>query len=77
MASGGDTPAAQPGSPININTASAAELESLPGIGAVLAQRILDDRQANGPYGSVDELVRVRGIGSAVLEKVRPLISVR
>lgn len=67
---------AQPGALININTASAKELESLPGIGAVLAQRILDDRQANGPYAAVDDLVRVRGIGPVVLENLRPLVTV-
>ncbi len=77
VASGPGGAVAQPASPIDINVASAAELESLPGIGAVLAQRIVEDRQANGPYASVDELARVRGIGTAVLEKVRPLITVR
>lgn len=68
-------PAGQAGSLINVNAASAAELESLPGIGAVLAQRIVEDRQANGPYTTVDDLLRVRGIGPAILEDLRPLVS--
>lgn len=62
---------------LNINTASAAQLEALPGIGAVLAQRIVDDRQANGPYASVDDLERVRGIGPALLANLRPLVTAR
>jgi competence protein ComEA len=70
-------PAGEPGALININTASAAELDALPGIGAVLAQRIIDDRQANGPYASVDDLERVRGIGPALLASLRPLVTVR
>ncbi len=74
-ASGG--PVAQPAGPLDINSASAAELESLPGIGAVLAQRIVEDRLANGPYASVDDLVRVRGIGPGILEDIRPLVTVR
>ncbi len=61
---------------LNINTASAAQLEALPGIGAVLAQRIVDDRRANGPYASVDDLERVRGIGPALLANLRPLVTV-
>jgi len=76
--------AAPPASPsggakslVNLNTASAAELDALPGIGAVLAQRIIDDRQANGPYASVDDLARVRGIGPVLLEDLRPLVTVR
>ena len=59
---------------LNINTASAAELESLPGIGPALSQRIVEDRQANGPFQSIEELDRVRGIGPALLEKLRPYI---
>ncbi len=62
---------------INVNTATPAELESLPGIGPALAQRIIQDRQANGPYETVDQLTRVRGIGPATLEKLRPLVCVR
>ncbi len=66
----------QTGGPIDLNTASTTELESLPGIGPVLAQRIVDDREANGPYTSVDDLLRVSGIGPAILEKLRPYATV-
>lgn len=56
---------------VNINTASALELEELPGIGPALAQRIVEHREANGPFGSVDELTEVSGIGQAKLEALR------
>ena len=62
--------------PVNINTASRRELEALPGIGEVLAQRILDYRKANGSFQSVDELVKVKGIGEKTLEKLRPYATV-
>ena len=48
---------------ININTATAAQLDTLPGIGPVLAQRIIDYRQANGPFTSLSQLMLVEGIG--------------
>ncbi len=59
---------------INVNTASAAELELLPRIGPVMAQRIIEDRLANGPYESDSDLDRVSGIGPKTLEKLSPLI---
>ncbi|WP_259390691.1 helix-hairpin-helix domain-containing protein [Actinomyces sp. 2119] len=58
---------------VNINTASALELEELPGIGPALAQRIVEHREANGPFGSVDELTEVSGIGQAKLEALREM----
>jgi competence protein ComEA len=58
---------------ININTASVAELEVLPGIGPALARRIVDDRTASGPFASLDHLDRVKGIGPRTIEKLRPL----
>ncbi len=61
---------------ININTASAQELEALPSIGPVTAQAIIDYRTANGPFASVEDIVKVRGIGPATLEKIKPLITV-
>jgi competence protein ComEA len=70
-------PATQPGAPLNVNTASVAELDMLPGIGPALAQRIIEEREANGPYGSVEELARVRGIGASLVEKLRPLVVTR
>jgi len=56
---------------INVNTADAAELERLPGVGAVLAQRIVSDREAQGPFATVEDLQRVKGIGPAVLDGLR------
>lgn len=60
--------------PVDVNRASADVLERLPRIGPALARRIVDDREANGPFRSVDELDRVRGIGPATLESLRPLV---
>jgi competence protein ComEA len=64
------------GEKININLATAEELESLPGIGEVLAQRIIDYREEHGPFASVDDLVDVSGIGEATLEELRDLVTV-
>lgn len=60
---------------ININTADAALLATLPGIGDTLAQRIIDYRQANGPFTSIYELTRVSGIGDKKLQAVLDLIT--
>ena len=56
---------------IDINTASREELETLNGIGPSLAQKIIDHREANGPFESVDGLLKVSGIGEATLAKIR------
>lgn len=61
---------------ININTASALELEQLPGIGPVIAQRIVDYRNANGPFKTVSELTLVEDIGITILEKIMDLVTV-
>lgn len=61
---------------VNINTATAAELEALPGVGEVIAQRIVDYRTANGPFGTVDELIDVSGIGESTLASMRDLVTV-
>lgn len=56
---------------ISINSATAAELEDLPGVGPVLAERIVQWRTANGPFRSIDELGEVSGIGDSVLGQIR------
>lgn len=61
---------------IDINTASVAELDELPGIGPVLAQRIIDVRETSGPYRSVDDLEAVDGISAVTVDELRPLITV-
>lgn len=65
-----------PDAPVDINRASREELMRLPGIGAVLADRILADRQANGPFRRVEDLTRIRGIKARTLEKLRPYVRV-
>lgn len=66
---------ATPGSTgrINVNTAGASELQSLPGIGPALSQRIIDYRTRNGPYSTLDDLAGVRGISSRMVEELRDL----
>ena len=61
---------------LNINTASAAELEVLPGIGETRAAAIVADRDANGPFSTVDDLTRVEGIGEKTVEKLRNDVAV-
>jgi competence protein ComEA len=61
---------------VNINTASAADLEGLPGIGAKTAARIIEYRQKNGPFKKIEELMNVRGVGEKNFLKLKPQITV-
>jgi competence protein ComEA len=60
-----------PAGPIDVDIATAEELDRLPGIGPALAARIVEDRERNGPFGSLAGLDRVRGIGPALSERLR------
>ena len=61
---------------VNLNAATTAELEALPGIGPVLAQRIVQWREDNGPFTDVEVLGEVSGIGDALMVQLRPLVGV-
>ncbi len=64
------------GAAVNLNTATAAELAALKGIGPAKAQAIVDHREKNGQFKSVDDLKLVRGIGDKMLEQLRPQVTV-
>ncbi|MBI3359814.1 MAG: helix-hairpin-helix domain-containing protein, partial [Chloroflexi bacterium] len=65
-----------PSDKININTASAEELEALPQIGPATAAKIVDYRTAHGPFKTIEEITNVKGIGPATFEKIKALITV-
>jgi competence protein ComEA len=73
--SGDDSGGAGTGGLVNVNVASAAELDALNGIGPVLAERIIEYREANGSFQSLDELSEVSGIGTALLEQLREQVT--
>jgi competence protein ComEA len=56
---------------VNINTAPAVELQELPGIGPVLANRVVEYRQAHGPFNSVDQIKEVKGVGETLFERLK------
>jgi competence protein ComEA len=62
--------------PLNLNTATAAQFEALPGIGPVLAQHIVEYRTRHGQFRSVDELRQVEGLGGARFTQIKPLVTV-
>lgn len=70
-------PSSQPaaGDKVNINTADSTALDSLPGIGPALAQRIIDYRQQHGPFARLEDIMEVSGIGPGTFEKLRDLIT--
>ncbi len=61
---------------LDLNTATASQLEDLPGIGPVRAKAILDYREKNGPFQQFEELAAVKGIGPALMDRLRPLVTV-
>lgn len=64
-----------PAGVVNVNTASAAELERLPGVGETVAQRIVEHREENGAFKSVEDLMLVRGIGEKSFERIKPYVA--
>ena len=64
------------GPPLDLNRATLPDLMRLPGVGPVLARRILETRETAGQFGAVDDLVTVRGLGSAKLERLRPFVGI-
>lgn len=70
------TPTPPIGGLVNINTADAALLQTVPGIGPTIANRIIAYREENGPFQRVDDLQKVPGIGPSTMEKIRPYVTV-
>jgi competence protein ComEA len=69
-------PALSAGAPVNLNAATAAQLETLPGIGKATAERIVEYREKNGGFKKIEELMNVRGIGEKSFLTLKPLITV-
>ena len=72
---GGPSSPSTPAGPVHLNTATLEQLDALPGVGPVTAQKILDYRQQHGAFSSVDELDAIPGIGSARLDQLRKLVA--
>lgn len=71
----GGSGSAAPAGPVHLNVATLEQLDALPGVGPVTAQKILDYRQKHGAFGSVDELDAISGIGPARLDELRDLVA--
>lgn len=71
-----DAKAAKPAVVVNLNTATAADLEQLPGIGAKTAARIVEYRQKKGPFKKIEELMNVQGVGEKSFLRIRAQLSV-
>jgi competence protein ComEA len=69
-------PRSRVGAVVDLNRAAAAELDALPGIGPVLARRIVEHRRRHGPFLRVEELRAVRGVGPRLLARLRPQVRV-
>jgi comEA protein len=76
LASGSLAVSKEMASPVNLNTATAGQLQTLPGIGPKKAGAIISYRSQNGPFKRVDDLVQVKGIGPKTLSKLRPLVTI-
>lgn len=72
----GSASAGAAGAPVNLNTASLAQLDTLPGVGPVMAQRILDWRTAHGGFTAVDQLREIEGIGDKTFDRLKDLVVV-
>ena len=72
----GNARPAKPTAVVNLNTATAAELETLPGVGAKVAARIIEYRQKKGPFKKIEELMNVQGIGEKSFLKLRAQLTV-
>ena len=73
---GSSQSAPAPASPVNLNTATAADLEKLPGIGPATAARIIEYRQKNGSFKKAEELMNVQGVGEKTFLKLKSLVTV-
>ena len=71
-----DPTAAKPAVQVNLNTATVADLQELPGVGAKVAARIVEYRQKQGPFKRIEELMNIQGIGEKSFLKLRPQITV-
>jgi competence protein ComEA len=69
-------PAATVSTPVNLNTATAADLQALPGVGAATARLIIEHREKNGGFKKVEELMNIKGIGEKSFLKLKPMVSV-